>query len=147
MTIAERAVHEARLWIGTPYVHQASLRAVGADCLGLVRGVWRRLYGREPCAVPPYDADWAEASGGETLLMATATWLWPKRRSSASVGDVLVFRMREGGVAKHLGIQSAVGDVPRFIHAYSGHSVMESALSKPWARRIAARFAFPEGEN
>jgi NlpC/P60 family putative phage cell wall peptidase len=79
--------------------------------------------------------------------MATATWLWPKKRSSAAVGDVLVFRMREGGVAKHLGIQSAVGDVPRFIHAYSGHSVMESALSKPWARRIAARFAFPEGEN
>ena len=31
----------------------------------------------------------------------------------------------------------------RFIHAYSGHSVSESALTVPWARRIAARFSFP----
>ena len=28
-------------WIGTPYRHQASLKGVGCDCLGLVRGVWR----------------------------------------------------------------------------------------------------------
>jgi NlpC/P60 family putative phage cell wall peptidase len=30
-----------RDWIGTPYQHQASLKGVGCDCLGLVRGVWR----------------------------------------------------------------------------------------------------------
>ena len=34
-------VAEARAWIGTPYRHQASLKGVGCDCLGLVRGVWR----------------------------------------------------------------------------------------------------------
>jgi cell wall-associated NlpC family hydrolase len=32
-------VAEARTWIGTPYRHQASLKGVGCDCLGLVRGV------------------------------------------------------------------------------------------------------------
>lgn len=144
MAISERAVQEARLWIGTPYVHQASLRATGADCLGLVRGIWRSLYGCEPCAVPPYNPDWAEASGRENLLLAASTWLQAKPLLNVAEGDVLVFRMRDGGIAKHLGIQSAVGDVPRFIHAYSGHSVTESALSRPWARRLAARFAFPE---
>jgi NlpC/P60 family putative phage cell wall peptidase len=32
---------EARAWIGTPDRHQASLKGMGCDCLGLVRGVWR----------------------------------------------------------------------------------------------------------
>ena len=34
-----RIVMAARGWIGTPYVHQASCRGAGADCLGLIRGV------------------------------------------------------------------------------------------------------------
>ena len=37
------AVEIARDWIGTRYEHQASLKGEGADCLGLVRGVWREL--------------------------------------------------------------------------------------------------------
>ena len=36
-----RIVDLARGWIGTPYLHQASCRGIGCDCLGLVRGVWR----------------------------------------------------------------------------------------------------------
>ena len=36
-----RIVRLARSWIGTPYHHQASVRGVGTDCIGLVRGVWR----------------------------------------------------------------------------------------------------------
>lgn len=145
MTMAERAVAEARRWIGTPYLHQASCPGAGADCLGLVRGVWRALYGHEPCAVPPYSPGWAEEGGGEDLLRAARAWLAPKAPGAAAPGDVLLFRMREGGPARHLGVQSATGDGARFIHAYSGHAVTESWLSRPWARRIAARFAFPEG--
>ena len=41
-------VAEARGWIGTPYRHQASLKGVGADCIGLVRGVWRAFHGEDP---------------------------------------------------------------------------------------------------
>ena len=44
----------ARGWIGTPYRHQASLKGVGCDCLGLVRGVWREVMGEEPEAPPAY---------------------------------------------------------------------------------------------
>ncbi|MEM9842167.1 MAG: peptidase P60, partial [Pseudomonadota bacterium] len=40
MTRAE-VIEAARAWLGTPYRHQASRRGVGADCLGLIRGVWR----------------------------------------------------------------------------------------------------------
>ena len=51
---------EARRWIGTPYRHQASTMGSGADCLGLIRGVWRNLFGKEPEQIPPYTADWSE---------------------------------------------------------------------------------------
>jgi NlpC/P60 family putative phage cell wall peptidase len=133
----------ARGWIGTPYRHQASAKGVGCDCLGLVRGVWAAHYGFEPEAVPAYSPDWAEPQGIEVLLAAAGRHLKPKPRDQAAPGDLLVFRMRDGAVAKHLGIGGAVGAAPTFVHAYSGHGVVESPLSDPWARRIVARFTFP----
>ena len=63
-------VTAARAWIGTPYRHQGSLNGVGCDCLGLVRGVWRDLYGAEPETAPAYSPDWAETSGAEALADA-----------------------------------------------------------------------------
>jgi NlpC/P60 family putative phage cell wall peptidase len=95
--------------------------------------------------VPAYSADWAEFGRKEALLEAALALLKPKPLTDAECGDVLLFRMREGGLAKHLGIQSEVLPLPRFIHAYSGHSVTESPLSTPWARRICGRFTFPSG--
>ena len=139
-------VETARQWIGTPYLHQASVQGAGADCLGLIRGVWRELYGAEPEAVPAYSRDWSEPQGEERLWQAALRHLLPKPLESATPGDVLLFRMRDRGVAKHLGIQGNIAPHPTFIHAYSGHSVVESPLSAPWARRVVARFAFPEQE-
>ncbi|WP_431300143.1 NlpC/P60 family protein [Tabrizicola sp. BL-A-41-H6] len=145
MTGADRIVAEARSWIGTPYLHQASVKGAGTDCLGLLRGVWRALQGPEPEVVPAYTADWAEPDHREVLLEAAARLLLHKPHDVAEPGDVLVFRMRAGSIAKHLGIQSQTGPAPRFIHAYTDHGVIESPLSQPWERRIAARFAFPKG--
>ncbi|MBN8629976.1 MAG: peptidase [Rhodobacterales bacterium] len=147
MKIGHQVIVEARLWIGTPYLHQASVRGVGTDCLGLLRGVWRAILGDEPEEIPPYTADWAEPSRTEVLHAAAQRWLQQKSVGQQSVGDVLLFRMRDGSIAKHLGLQSEIGMRPHFIHAYTGYGVIESSLSTPWQRRIAARFAFPEGAN
>lgn len=147
MGISENVVAEARLWLGTPYVHQASCRGAGTDCLGLILGVWRQLFGQLPVAVPAYTPDWSEPSAREDLLQAAQRFLWPAEQREARAGDVILFRMRDGRVAKHLGVQSEVGTLPRFIHAYNGHGVVESALTEPWRRRIAARFEFPNGAN
>lgn len=133
-------VTAARGWIGTPYVHQASRRGAGADCLGLVRGVWRELCGEEPEALPPYGPDWSEAAREERLWAAATRHLVALPMGAPGSGDVVLFRMRSAGVAKHLGI---VSGPDRFIHAYSRHGVIENALSAPWRRRIVARFAFP----
>jgi len=137
-------VHEARRWIGTPYRHQASTCGAGSDCLGLLRGVWRAVFGAEPEAVPAYTPDWSEPQGEERLWQAASRLLREKRAADFAPGDVLLFRMRGGSVAKHLGIQGACGAAPTFIHAYTGHGVVESPLSTPWQRRIAARFEFPK---
>ncbi len=142
--VAEAMVVEARARIGTPYRHQTSSKGYGADCLGLLRGVWRAIYGAEPEIIPAYTPDWSEARGEELLWRAAVRHLEPQDVSQAGAGQVLLFRMRDGSVAKHLGLSAAIGARPTFIHAYSGHGVLESALTAPWARRIVARFAFPE---
>ena len=144
MSIAARAVAEARGWIGTPYRHQASARGAGADCLGLVRGVWRGVYGAEPEVVPAYTANWAEPAREEVLWRAALRHLVPRAGRVPRPGDVILFRMRDGAVAKHLGIAAGGPSAASFIHAYCGHGVVESPLSAPWARRIVACLAFPE---
>ena len=136
-------VEEARCWLGTPYLHGTSVKGAGCDCLGLLRGVWRAVEGSEPEEVPWYSADWDEPQRKEVLLKASARHLQQVKLDEPSVGDVVLFRMKAGAVAKHLGIQTVVGSDAAFIHSYSGHGVVENALSKPWARRIVARFCFP----
>ncbi|MFV2093151.1 MAG: NlpC/P60 family protein, partial [Hyphomicrobiales bacterium] len=127
----QQIVGTARGWIGTPYHHQASVRGVGCDCLGLVRVVYREVLGHEPASPPPYTPDWAEALGRETLLDAAGTHLHEIPASDAGPGDVLVFRMRAHAVAKHIGILSGRG---RMIHAYSGRDVVEVHLGPWWYR-------------
>ncbi|NEX44763.1 NlpC/P60 family protein [Pseudotabrizicola algicola] len=136
-------VAEARKWIGTPYRHQFSACDAGTDCLGLIRGVWRAVIGPEPVRPPPYSEDWAEPSGDEVLMQAACRYLLPKQGRGLAKGNVLLFRMKEGAIAKHLGILSDDGPRTRFIHAYTGHGVVETSLSGPWLRRVAAVYSFP----
>lgn len=143
--IQRAAVAEALTWVGTPYCHQASTKGVGTDCLGLLRGVWRGVIGPEPRAVPAYSQDWSEPQSDEVLMRMAALYLNRKPIAQMQAGDVLLFRMRAQSVAKHLGIVTATGAITRFTHAYSGHGVVESTLTKPWLRRVAACFEFPEG--
>ena len=121
--------------------HQASVKQVGADCLGLLRGVWRELYGAEPEPIPAYTPDWAEALGEETLLAAARRHLTEITIAGAGPGDVYLFRMGLGHPAKHCAI---VSGPDRIIHAYWGKAVCETRLVPWWQRRIAAAFAFPE---
>lgn len=136
----------ARTWIGTPYMHQASVLGAGCDCAGLLRGIWRKVYGCEPQGIPAYTADWAEPQGDECLLRAADRLFLRAPDGPLAHGEILIFRMRRGLIAKHLGIVATDGATPTLIHAYTGHGVVESPLSAPWQRRIAARFIFDLGD-
>jgi NlpC/P60 family putative phage cell wall peptidase len=134
-------VAAATQWLGTPYHHQASLRGVGCDCLGLVRGIWRELHGDEPEPVPPYSPLWAESLGEESLAAAAFRHLRPVSSGAEKPGDVLLFRWRAHLPAKHCAILSAPD---RIIHAHDGASVAEVALTPWWRRHLSHAFSFPE---
>ena len=138
--VRERVMAEARTWLHTPYRHQASLKQVGCDCLGLVRGIWREIYSCEPQAVPAYTPDWAEAGRREQLLEAACRHMAPVAAGKALPGDLLVFRWRAHVPAKHVGIAMPDG---RMIHAQDRARVCEVAVNGWWRRHLASVFAFP----
>jgi len=151
----------ARGWIGTPYVHQASVQGAGSDCLGLLRGVWRELHGEEPETAPPYSPDWAEASGEETLYGALARHLTEIEPAALAPGDIALFRMTRPGPAKHCGIlaqhlsgataslheRNPLGATASLherrltlIHARQNKRVSEEAFTEFWRRKLAYAF-------
>ena len=146
-------VAEARSWLGTPYHHQASVKGVGCDCLGLLRGVWRAAVGPEPEAMVAYTPDWGQATGEETLLAVANRHLVPIALAEATRGDVLVFRMKLRAVAKHCGIlvdaprgedgRSPDREAMRFVHSHGKAGTVEANLSDWWRWHVAAAFAFP----
>jgi NlpC/P60 family putative phage cell wall peptidase len=141
MTLNRSAiVAEARSWIGTPYRHQASLKGVGCDCLGLVRGVWRVVVGAEPEPVPPYAPDWAEATQREALAAAGLRHFTPVGLAAIEPGDVVLFRWRAGLPAKHAALVTAASSM---VHSHSGAVVAEVAMAPWWRRRLAYAFRFP----
>lgn len=135
--INRRVVVEARKWIGTPYRHQASCCQAGCDCLGLVRGIWRALYGHEPQAIPGYTARWDEVDGQEILLQAAYRHF--REVNTIEAGHVLLFRMRRDAPAKHLSVYVGNG---RMVHALSGHTVCEVGLTDSWRRKLVGAFSY-----
>lgn len=156
---ADKIVAIARTWTGTPYVHQASVKGVGCDCLGLLRGVWRELHGDEPEDAPPYTPDWAEATGDETLQAAFRRHMTEIDRASLAPGDVVLFRMSPRGPAKHCGIVASfpppfTGEVAlsagggcnlTLIHARQNKRVSEEPFTQFWWHKLACAFRLREG--
>jgi len=134
---ADAVIAAARAWLGTPYRHRASTPGAGCDCLGLIRGVWRTLYGEEPEKLPSYRADMRDAANAGALLAAAERWLLPAERAP---GAVLLFRLNRAVAPKHCGILVGAG---RFIHAQDGLGVMEANLSPGWDKRVDRVFRFP----
>lgn len=133
----EAVARLAEGWLGTPYLHQASARGRGTDCLGLVRGLYRQLHGAEPLPVPPYSAAWH--GEGEPLLEAARAALLPAE--APATGDVLLFRMTPDAPARHCGVLVAPD---RFVHAYSGRAVTAARFGRYWQARLAGAYSFPE---
>ncbi|WDR06393.1 NlpC/P60 family protein [Devosia rhodophyticola] len=135
----ERVVAATRQWLGTPYRHQGATLGAGCDCLGLLRGVWRSLYGGEPMAMPPYRADIRDHEHADTLS-AAARALLVENIGPLAAGQVVLFKLNAAPHPKHCGI---LLNATRFIHAQERLGVIEANLTAGWAKRVAARFDFP----
>ena len=133
-------LRRARDWIDTPYQHQASAKQAGCDCLGLISGIWREIYGTQPMDIPPYTANWAEETGRETLLEAARSCLSPVSLEDTQAGHIMLFRMTQNAMCKHIAVRASEDTI---IHAYWGRAVVESFLVPYWQKRHAYSFAFP----
>lgn len=131
----------ARAWLGTPYVHQASAKGAGCDCLGLVRGVWRECVGLEPQSTPNYSPDWGEVGSREPILQVANQYFLPVELDSEQAGLLLLFRWNNKSIVKHMGISTSPDT---FIHAYEKSGVVESPLNGIWHARLAYKFKFPD---
>ncbi|HHG90655.1 MAG TPA: hypothetical protein ENJ90_09300 [Devosia sp.] len=136
----QEIVLAALAWEKTPYRHQASTLNAGCDCLGLVRGVWRALYGSEPSSVPPYGRSARDRRGAGQLIEAARHFLVETDREPAP-GRVVLFRLHATLPPRHCGI---ILPESRFIHAQERVGVVVTGLDNIWLGRIDCVFAFPE---
>ncbi|MEM6382498.1 MAG: NlpC/P60 family protein [Pseudomonadota bacterium] len=141
--LRQRIAAEAVRWIGTPYCHQGSTRQVGADCLGLLVGVWSQVTAQHFNLMRTEQRDWASHAKGEPLLDGLNAHLLPINADQAGAGDVIALRWRARWPASHLAILMGDGSI---IHAYEGGRVVRSNVSA-WRSNIAAIFRFPNTTN
>lgn len=135
----ETVIVAARDWLGTPYRHRASTPGAGCDCLGLLRGVWRALYGAEPASVPAYRPDWRHDDAAGALREAAERYLLAEAGPVAPA-QVVLFRLGAMTEPRHCGIMISAR---RFIHAQEHLGVVEANLTAGWAKRVSGRYRFP----
>jgi len=128
-------------WLGTPYRHQGRTRGVGCDCLGLLLGIWRDLYGDPPVAPPNYSRDWITGGDDDPLTDAAKQLMCRVDVQKARPGHILLFRWKPAQPARHCAVLAPDQTI---IHAYERTGVVRSVLVPAWNRRITAAFAFPK---
>lgn len=136
-------VSVAKSWINTPYHHQASLKNVGCDCIGLLIGVWRELIGELPTEPPIYSPQWyLHQKESQLIKVLKETYGFVEITSSyPPAGSVLCMGL-ERGPAHHAGISTGEGT---FIHSYAlPKKVVEVTLDPSWKKRLHAILDYPE---
>lgn len=147
MTTRAEVVACARTWLRTPYKHQASVKGVGADCSGLLRGIGAELglavrsrvdYARSPSR--------AEA---EEFLAAVRENLVEIPVADARAGDVLLVWFEAEDLPYHFLLVTEVrADRTMILHTYSTVGlVVETVLSKAWRDHIHSAWLIPALED
>ena len=134
---------EALEWLGTPYRFQASLKGVGADCIGLLTGVARQL-GIIPAdfQTPWYDPEFHVHHDRELYAeLLAAHGCTPIALPLAEPADILLFQFRPYRVASH---GAFLIDAERVVHAAFRRQVVCHRLDATWTRRLAWVFRLPE---
>jgi len=136
-------VAEARTWLGTPWVHQASVKGAGCDCIGFVVGV------AEAFGIPEAKAwkndllfrGYPVTPVMDKLLAAVEKYLDPVSVPRIEPGDILVFNLiipQHIALPMHFGIVSQIKPT-YIIHAHAPKSVgrvVENILDDKWLRRV-----------
>lgn len=129
-------VRVAREYIGTPWVHDARLKGVGVDCVGLI-----------VCALAELGVDVPDERGYSrddefdrmtSRIEAQCTMLLDHEASWP--GDLVVFRGPR--ITNHVGIYT---DTENFIHAWNSptvSAVVEMPFDAYWTGKIHSRWSY-----
>lgn len=144
MTTREAIVAEARSWINTRWQHQASVKGVATDCIGLVGGVGVRL--RMPDALVWAADQRCRAYGRkpdvEALRAGCEAYLEQIPVDSAGLGDILLMRYEPDSDPRHFTIISAL-DPMYIIHAFAtARKVVENRVDRAWHDRIVGAYRY-----
>ena len=139
----EDIVKIAREWIGTPWVHQASVKGVGCDCVGMVRGVYTELTGKTVGGAMDYTRSFYLFSGEERLKNEIGKYCMEVPIGEAKSGDVILISFLNLP-SHHIGILAGT----TFIHSWEDiGNVVEIPYDAAWKRLTKAVFRFPEVED
>lgn len=142
MTTGADVVAEARRWLGTPWVHQAALRGIATDCLGLVAGVGLALElpGADRWRGDTRMRGYSRAPNPKLMLQVCGEYLDPIARNDVQPGDILLMRFDEA--PQHFAILSCARP-PRIVHAYAGIGrVTENGLDAVWLARVVRAYRY-----
>lgn len=145
LQIRTKIIKIAREWLNTPYQHQAMLKGVGVDCVGLIVGV-----GREAGILRITDEEINRYSGygrlpnPKQMGKVMTRHLYCKKGKSYGIGDILWLEWRKN-LPMHLAFISEYKGALSLIHAFSGAGkVVEHTLTPEWDRKIRSYWCFPE---
>lgn len=143
MTRAE-VIAEARTWVGTRFHHQAAVKGVGCDCIGLIAGVAAAV-GMLEAAAWLADArcrSYTREPAPQMLLGAATDYLLEIPRWQLGPADIPLFRVRNGKYGQHFAILTA-DDPPRMIHAHAGfRRVVENTFDSVWTSQVTHAFRY-----
>lgn len=138
-------IKEARTWVNTPYQHQAMVKGVGVDCVGLIVGV-----GLQTGALRLTEHEMKEYSGYGRLPNPRNMEKAMKRH----LVELALFEMKEGDIAwlqwrqglpMHLALVGTHKGNMTLLHALGDvGKVVEHTLTPQWDGRIVSFWRYPE---
>lgn len=145
MITRQAVIAEARSWLGTNWQHQASVKGVACDCIGLLGGVALALGlpGAEAWRDTPEFHNYSRQPDPRILLGGCETLMDPVSRGDLRLADVIVFRFT--AEPQHFGIVSKL-DPMYIIHALArakkAGKVVENRVDEVWRSRIVRTYRF-----
>lgn len=137
-------VTQARSWLGTPYHHQGRVKHVGADCIGLLVGVFGELnlFSKKlsnentPLLLKDFDdTSYSFQPNGDKLAKTIEQHLYLKDIKNLEAGDVVLMQWLKD--PQHVAIISNYGDSLGLIHIYRGSGkCVEHSLDESWFSKI-----------
>ena len=139
MFTRDAVIAEARSWLGTPWHHQASLKGVGCDCIGFVRGVALPFVGEVTIPLD-YPETWHLYRAEPRMYLGFKAHAHEIDVTDVLPGDILLFGAGKGPA--HHCAYVAPGD--GLIHCYrEAGKVVEHGFSPWWRAKLRHAFRVP----